>query len=52
MMKKVLNKPVAYVDEIAGGSLPGRARMFGDKSIGLYDPGQLALVRIIEGLGE
>jgi dihydroxyacetone kinase-like protein len=28
----------------------GRARMFGDKSIGLYDPGQLALVRIIEGL--
>ena len=30
----------------------GRARMFGDKSIGLYDPGQLALVRIIEGLGE
>jgi dihydroxyacetone kinase-like protein len=29
----------------------GRARMFGDKSIGLYDPGQLALVRIIEGLG-
>jgi dihydroxyacetone kinase-like protein len=29
----------------------GRARMFGDKSIGLHDPGQLALVRIIEGLG-
>jgi dihydroxyacetone kinase-like protein len=29
----------------------GRARMFGDKSIGLDDPGQLALVRIIEGLG-
>jgi hypothetical protein len=28
----------------------GRARMFGDKSIGLYDPVQLALVRIIEGL--
>lgn len=28
----------------------GRARMFGDKSIGLHDPGQLALVRIIEGL--
>jgi phosphoenolpyruvate---glycerone phosphotransferase subunit DhaL len=28
----------------------GRARMFGEKSIGLYDPGQLALVRIIEAL--
>lgn len=26
----------------------GRARMFGEASIGLYDPGQLALVRIIE----
>jgi dihydroxyacetone kinase-like protein len=29
----------------------GRARMFGEGSIGLYDPGQLALVRIIEALG-
>src|SRR6201999_743685 len=29
----------------------GRARMFGDASIGLYDPGQLAMVRIIEALG-
>lgn len=28
----------------------GRARMFGDKSIGLSDPGQLALLRIVEGL--
>lgn len=28
----------------------GRARMFGDGSIGLYDPGQLALVRILEAL--
>lgn len=28
----------------------GRARMFGDKSVGLADPGQLALVRIVEGL--
>ncbi len=28
----------------------GRARMFGDASIGLYDPGQLAMVRIIEAL--
>lgn len=28
----------------------GRARMFGDASIGLYDPGQLALVRIVEAL--
>ncbi|GGE06053.1 dihydroxyacetone kinase subunit L [Aureimonas endophytica] len=28
----------------------GRARMFGDGSIGLYDPGQLAMVRIIEGM--
>jgi dihydroxyacetone kinase-like protein len=28
----------------------GRARMFGEKSIGLYDPGQLALVRIVEAL--
>ncbi|MDQ0395493.1 dihydroxyacetone kinase subunit L [Labrys monachus] len=29
----------------------GRARMFGEGSIGLYDPGQLAMVRIIEALG-
>jgi phosphoenolpyruvate---glycerone phosphotransferase subunit DhaL len=28
----------------------GRARMFGEASIGLYDPGQLALVRIMESL--
>ncbi|HEV2502282.1 MAG TPA: dihydroxyacetone kinase subunit L [Mesorhizobium sp.] len=28
----------------------GRARMFADKSIGLPDPGQLALQRIVEGL--
>jgi phosphoenolpyruvate---glycerone phosphotransferase subunit DhaL len=28
----------------------GRARMFGDGSIGLYDPGQLALVRITEAM--
>jgi len=28
----------------------GRARMFGEASIGLYDPGQLALVRILEAL--
>lgn len=28
----------------------GRARMFGEKSVGLYDPGQLALVRIVEAL--
>jgi len=28
----------------------GRARMFGDKSVGLPDPGQLALQRIIEAL--
>lgn len=28
----------------------GRARMFGDKSVGLVDPGQLALLRIVEGL--
>jgi len=28
----------------------GRARMFGEKSIGLVDPGQLALLRITEGL--
>lgn len=28
----------------------GRARMFADKSIGLVDPGQLALQRILEGL--
>jgi dihydroxyacetone kinase-like protein len=28
----------------------GRARMFGAASIGLYDPGQLAMVRIIEAL--
>lgn len=28
----------------------GRARMFGEGSIGLHDPGQLALVRIIEAM--
>jgi len=28
----------------------GRARMFGDKSVGLDDPGMLALRRVIEGL--
>ncbi len=28
----------------------GRARMFGAASIGLYDPGQLAMVKIIEAL--
>ncbi|MDL2400346.1 dihydroxyacetone kinase subunit L [Rhizobium mayense] len=28
----------------------GRARMFGDRSIGLPDPGQLAFLRIVEGL--
>lgn len=28
----------------------GRARMFGEGSIGLHDPGQLAVVRIIEAL--
>jgi len=28
----------------------GRARMFGEASVGLYDPGQLAMVRIIEAL--
>ena len=31
-------------------NLLGRARMFGEKSIGLADPGQLALLRIVEGL--
>ena len=29
----------------------GRARMFGEGSVGLYDPGQLALLRIVEALG-
>lgn len=28
----------------------GRARSYGDKSVGLADPGQLALLRIVEGL--
>lgn len=28
----------------------GRARMFGEASVGLYDPGQLALVRILEAM--
>ena len=32
-------------------NLTGRARIFGDKSIGLPDPGQLALVVMTEGLG-
>lgn len=31
-------------------NLLGRARMFGDRSVGLVDPGQLALQRIVEGL--
>lgn len=30
----------------------GRARMFGEKSVGLDDPGMLAFQRIVEGLGE
>jgi hypothetical protein len=30
----------------------GRARMFGEKSIGLDDPGMLALQRLLEGLGK
>jgi dihydroxyacetone kinase-like protein len=30
----------------------GRARIFGDKSIGLDDPGMLALKRILEGLSD
>jgi dihydroxyacetone kinase-like protein len=30
----------------------GRARMFGEASIGRYDPGQLALVRIWEALAD
>ena len=28
----------------------GRARMFGDKSIGLDDPGMLAFRRVLDGL--
>lgn len=28
----------------------GRARMFGDKSIGLDDPGMLAFVRLLDGV--
>jgi dihydroxyacetone kinase-like protein len=28
----------------------GRARMFGDKSIGLDDPGMLALRRVVDAL--
>ncbi|WP_283179588.1 DAK2 domain-containing protein [Gemmobacter sp. 24YEA27] len=30
--------------------LLGRARMFGERSVGLADPGQLAFQRILEGL--
>lgn len=30
----------------------GRARIFADKSVGLDDPGMLALVRILEGIDE
>ncbi|TBW37631.1 dihydroxyacetone kinase subunit L [Siculibacillus lacustris] len=29
----------------------GRARIFAEKSVGLDDPGQLALLRVLEGLG-
>ena len=29
----------------------GRARIFGDRSVGLDDPGMLAFMRIVEGLG-
>jgi len=32
-------------------SRQGRARMFGDKSVGLDDPGMLALQRMLDGLG-
>ena len=37
----------AYRDKI---SKLGRARMYGDKSIGLDDPGMLALRRVVDGL--
>lgn len=32
-------------------NLLGRARMFGQRSVGRYDPGQLAMVRIVEAIG-
>ena len=39
------------MDEYRGKvSTLGRARMFGDKSIGLDDPGMLVLARLVEGL--
>lgn len=39
------------LDEYKGKpNLLGRAPMFGETSIGLSDPGQLALLRIVEGL--
>ncbi len=50
---------LAAIDEAVQGALDqfrerqsrqGRARMFGEKSIGLDDPGMLALKRIVEGL--
>ncbi|MEM6666736.1 MAG: dihydroxyacetone kinase subunit L [Pseudomonadota bacterium] len=57
-----LDDPVALAEAVDGAATAtlnafrdkpnklGRARMFGDKSIGLDDPGMLALRRMIDGL--
>ena len=43
----------ATMDDYSGKpSKLGRARMYGDKSIGLDDPGMLALRRVVDGLSQ
>ncbi|TKT74692.1 dihydroxyacetone kinase subunit L [Aquamicrobium sp. LC103] len=51
MIDAAIRAAGATVEEYRGKpNKLGRARMFGEKSIGLVDPGQLALLRIVEGL--
>jgi len=63
-MKKILNKPADYVDEMLEGlclahpeyytqpepRVIGRARMFGENSIGLDDPGMLAILEMVNAI--
>ena len=55
--EKILTAATAAVDQVMDDfrskpSRQGRARMFGDKSIGLDDPGMLALRRMLDALRE
>jgi len=51
LYRRGLSAAQATLEEFKGKpNKLGRARMFGEGSIGLYDPGQLALVRIAEAM--